>query len=433
LSRGTSHQSGGRFGGICYRLRGQDETHRCEAAWRKAARKIVQARGWRRLIYRDIPHWLQALAPQISAARGQRDPRVIWRLSRDCAIEARQKREALKKQRREGFDPATQRKVEKARRTSAAGNSFEVVTLEWLEKQGNTITQQYRQRMQRRFERDLFPYIGKRPVSEVEAPELLAALQRIEKRGAIDTAHRLRGECGAMFRYAIATGRAKHDVAADLRGALTPYEKDHHASITSPSEIGALLRAMDGYQGTPEVRAALRLAPLAFVRPGELRRAEWNEFNLEAGEWRIPAAKMKMRSPHIIPLSVQALEVVRDLKLLTGSGQYLFPGVRSNRRPMSENTVNAALRRLGYTTEQMTGHGFRSMASTLLHERGWKHEAIERQLAHGDRDEVSAAYNYAEHLPERRRMMQSWADYLDTLRDDRKVLAAPFDVSAKAA
>lgn len=344
--------------------------------------------------------------------------------------EAREKRETLKKQRREGADPATERKIEKVRQRHAATNSFEAVAQEWFDKIGKTITPMYLARMKRRFERDLFPYLGKRPIEAVDAPQLLAALQRIESRGAVDTAHRARGECGALFRYAIATGRVKRDPAADLRGALSSHEKSHFATITKPVEVGELLRAIQGYRGTPEVRAALRLAPLTFVRPGELRAAEWAEFDLDGAEWRISAEKMKMRAPHIVPLSAQAVEVLRELQLLTGAGKYLFPGVRSPRRAMSENTVNAALRRLGYTTNQMTGHGFRSMASTLLHEQGWKHEAIERQLAHAERDEVSAAYNYAEHLPERRKMMQAWADYLDALRDQRKVVAGNFGRAA---
>lgn len=341
-------------------------------------------------------------------------------------VDARARREALQKQRREGVDPATARKAEKVRRLNAEANSFEAVALEWFGKVAKTVTPAYLMRMRRRFERDLFPYLGRRPVNELDAPELLAALQRIERRGAVDTAHRARGECGALFRYAIATGRAKHDIAADLRGALTPHEKEHFASITKPAEVGALLRAIDGYRGTPEVRAALQLAPLVFVRPVELRTAEWSEFDLDAAEWRIPAEKMKMRAPHIVPLSVQAVAILRDLYNLTVGGKYLFPGVRSPRRAMSENTVNAALRRLGYTSDQMTGHGFRSMASTLLHEQGWKHEAIERQLAHAERNEVSASYNYAEYLPERRKMMQAWADYLDVLHEQRNVVAGGF-------
>lgn len=221
--------------------------------------------------------------------------------------------------------------------------------------------------------------------------------------------------CGRVFRYAVATGRAERDPSRDLIGALAPVIERHHASITEPKAVGALLRAIEGYQGSYVTKCALRLAPLVFVRPGELRFAEWMEFDLDEAEWRIPAARMKMRQPHIVPLSLQAVAILQDLKPLTGGERFLFPGAMSKARPMSENTVNSALRRLGYSGDEMTGHGFRSMASTLLNEKGWNRDAIERQLAHSERDAVRAAYNYAEHLPERRRMMQAWADYLDCL------------------
>jgi integrase len=218
------------------------------------------------------------------------------------------------------------------------------------------------------------------------------------------------------MRYAIATGRANLDPTPSLRGALAPSPERHHASITDPNRIGELLRAIDAYAGDYTTRAALLLASLTFVRPGELRGAEWAEFDLDKAEWRIPAERMKMRAPHIVPLASQAVAILRDLEPLTGSGQFVFPGARSRKRAMSENTVNAALRRMGFDKATMTGHGFRSMASTSLNEQGWHRDAIERQLAHAERDAVRAAYNYAEHLPERRKMMQAWADYLDGLR-----------------
>jgi integrase len=268
----------------------------------------------------------------------------------------------------------------------------------------------------RRLEMDVFPWVGSRPVSQITAPELLSCLRRIESRGALDTAHRAHQNCSQVFRYAIATGRAERDPAADLRGALPPPAGGHFASTTEPSKIGALLRAIDGYEGTFVARCALRLAPLVFVRPGELRMAEWAEFHLDDAEWRIPAERMKARVQHIVPLSTQAVSILRDLHPFSGSGRFLFPSVRTPARPMSNNTLNAGLRRLGYTTDDQTAHGFRSMASTLLNEQGWNRDAIERQLAHGERDEVRAAYNYAQHLPERRKMMQAWADYLDGLR-----------------
>jgi integrase len=228
------------------------------------------------------------------------------------------------------------------------------------------------------------------------------------------------------LRYAVATGRAERDPTADLRGALTPVKERHHASITDPKRVGELMRAIDGYRGSFITKCALRLAPLVFVRPGELRKAEWVEFDLDGAEWRIPAERMKAREQHIVPLAKQAVAILQELHALTGDKQHVFPGVRTNGRAMSENTVNAALRRLGYAKDEMTGHGFRSMASTLLNEQGWHRDAIERQLAHAERNNVRAAYNFAEHLPERRKMMQAWADYLDKLALGAKVLPGRF-------
>lgn len=268
----------------------------------------------------------------------------------------------------------------------------------------------------------MLPWLGKRPVQELEAPELLACLRRIQARGALETAHRALQTLSLVFRYGVATGRAQRDPAADLRGALPPVRVKHFAAITDPKTIGALLRDLDGYEGSFVTRCALQLAPLLFVRPGELRQAEWPEFDLDSAEWRIPAHKMKMRHAHIVPLSTQALAILRELQALTGRGRYLFPGLRTADRPMSENAVNAGLRRLGYDQTQMTGHGFRSMASTLLNEMGWHRDAIERQLAHAEKDGVRAAYNRAEHLPERRQMMQAWADYLDALKQGAAVV-----------
>ncbi len=244
---------------------------------------------------------------------------------------------------------------------------------------------------------------------------MLAALRRTESRGAIETAHRAHQTCSQVFRYAIATGRAERDPSTDLRGALPPTRKKHHASLTNIKAVSELMRAIDGYQGHFATKCALRLAALLFVRPGELRKAEWSEFNFDTAEWRIPAEKMKMRVTHIVPLSAQAISILRELQPLTGQRKFVFPCVRTPTRPMSENTVNAGLRRLGYTKEEMTGHGFRSMASTLLNEQGWNRDAIERQLAHAERNNIRAAYNYAEYLPERKKMMQHWADYLDAL------------------
>ncbi|MGH8584662.1 MAG: tyrosine-type recombinase/integrase [Gammaproteobacteria bacterium] len=333
--------------------------------------------------------------------------------------QAREKRDAARKQLAAGIDPGLARKAER----SAAADSFEAVAREWLAKHAPRWAPGHASKIIGRFERDVFPWLGTRPVGKVTAPELLEVLRRIEARGAIETAHRVHQNCGRVFRYAIATGRAERDPAADLRGALPPVAEKHHAAITDPKAIGALLRAIDGYQGSFVTQCALRLAPLVFVRPGELRAAEWSELDLDAGEWRIPAERMKMGAIHIVPLSHQAVEALRELHPLTGSGRYVFPSERTRARPMSENTVNAALRRLGYAKDETTGHGFRSMASTLLNEQGWHRDAIERQLAHGERDAVRAAYCYAEYLPERRRMMQVWADYLDALKNGGEVVS----------
>ena len=227
--------------------------------------------------------------------------------------------------------------------------------------------------------------------------------------------------CGQVFRYAVASGYADRYISADLRGAIPPTKEKHHASVTDPKDVAALLRTIEAYAGSFVTMCALRLAPMTFVRPGELRHAEWSEIDLDKAEWRIPAEKMKMREQHIVPLSRQAVAILRELHPLTGAGKYVFPSVRTSARPMSENTVNAALRRLGYAKDEMTGHGFRSMASTLLNEMGWNRDAIERQLAHAERNSIRAAYNFAEFLPERRRMMQAWADHLDALRAGAKV------------
>ena len=262
----------------------------------------------------------------------------------------------------------------------------------------------------------IFPTLGKLAVDAISSPDLLAALRRIEAKGAHETAHRTKARCGQVFRYAIATGRALRDPSADLRGALAPAVSVPRAAITDPKRIGELLRAIDGYTGAGATLAALRLAPLVFVRPGELRKAEWSEIDLQAAEWRIPAARMKMREEHIVPLSTQAVSVLREIQALTGDGRFVFPSIRVKSRAMSDNTINAALRRLGYSTEEMTGHGFRALASTRLNEMGWPPDVIERQLAHAERDKVRAVYNRAQYLTERRKMMQAWADYLAALR-----------------
>ncbi|HWR03663.1 MAG TPA: tyrosine-type recombinase/integrase [Humidesulfovibrio sp.] len=328
---------------------------------------------------------------------------------------ARLERDRLQTELKKGVDPAVEKQALKAVER-ATGETFQLIAEEWHKKFRHTWADNTAKTVIERLQKDIFPYIGARPIREITPPELLAVIRRIESRGAVETARRDLQKCGEIFRYALATGRAERDIAADLRGAIAPPKKRHFASIHEPKEIGELLRAIDGYQGSPVTRCALQLAPLTFVRPGELRHAEWTEIDLEAEEWRIPAARMKMREKHIVPLSRQALEVLHELQPLTGGGRYVFPGARSADRPMSENAVLAALRRMGYEKGEMTGHGFRSMASTILHEQGWLSDVVERQLAHGDRNKVRASYNFAQHLPERRKMMQAWADYLEELR-----------------
>ena len=333
---------------------------------------------------------------------------------------AREKRDDARKMIENGVDPALQRKINKTISAEQADNTFEAVTREWFAKKSAVWAKSHATKILGRFELYIFPWLGNRPISEINAPELLSVLRRIEGKGFLETAHRAHQYCGQVFRYAIATGRCERDPAADLRGALIPARHSHMATITEPQKIGELLRAIDSYEGTSIAKSALMLAPLVFVRPGELRRAEWAEFDFDNCEWRIPAAKMKMKDPHIVPLSKQAVDVLREIQPLTGRGRYVFPSIRTNKRPMSENTVLAALRRMGFEKDEMTGHGFRAMASTVLHEQGWPSDVIERQLAHAERNRIKAAYNHAQHLPERRRMMQAWADYLNTLKSGGK-------------
>ncbi len=340
----------------------------------------------------------------------------------------REKRDTARRQLAKGIDPGHARKAEKL--AQAGAESFETIAREWHAKFSPGWVASHGDRILRRLEKDLFPWLGKRSMLEIKAPELLVVLRRIENRGALESAHRAMQNCGQVFRYAVATGRAERDPTGDLRGALPPPKEKHHASILEPKRIAELLRAMDSYQGYYVTKSALRLAPLVFVRPGELRKAQWPEIDLEKAEWKIPGERMKMREQHIVPLSRQAIEILSELEPLTNreivarpnAPRYVFPSARTHERPMGENAILGALRRMDYTKEEMTGHGFRSMASTLLHEQGWNHQVIERQLAHAERNAVSAAYNFAEHLPERRKMMQAWADYLDVLKAGAEVI-----------
>lgn len=332
--------------------------------------------------------------------------------------EAREKCHDARKLLRNGIDPQEAKKTLKSE--ASEDNQFESIAREWLAKHSPTWATTHSNKIIGRLENDVFPWLGKRPIRDITSPEILKILRRVEGRGAVETAHRIKQYCGRIYRYAIATGKAEHDVSADLTGALTPTKTTHYATITNPKEVGELLRAIEGYTGQFVTRCALQLAPLVFLRPGELRKGEWAEIHFDTSEWRIPAKRMKMKSDHIVPLSTQAITILQEIQPLTGNGQYIFPSVRSQTRPMSENTVTGALRRLGYKTGEMTGHGFRSMASTLLNEDGWHPDAIERQLAHAERNDVRAAYNHAEYLAERRKMMQAWADLLDKLKASTK-------------
>ena len=337
---------------------------------------------------------------------------------------ARAKRDDARKLLAEGVDPGEQRRAAKAVRAGLAANTFEVIGREWYAKVSATMAESTKDNLSRRLDAYIYPTIGHKPISSLTAADLMRVIELIEKRGALDVARRAHNIMGRILRYAVGRGLATRDPSRDIElgDILPPADVQHHASVTEPKAVGGLLRAIDGFTGALATRCALRLAALVFVRPGELRHAEWTEFDFEKAEWRIPAGKMKMKEQHIVPLSAQAVAILQEIQPLTGSGRYVFPSERGDGRPMSENTVNGALRRLGYAKEEMTGHGFRSMASTLLHELCLPHAVIERQLAHGERNKVSAAYNFAEHLPARRKMMQQWADYLDKLRAGAEVI-----------
>lgn len=339
---------------------------------------------------------------------------------------AREKHKEARTLLADGIDPGAKRKAE----ATANPDTFAAIAREWMAHTEAERAPETNRMIRQRTEGDLLPYLGERPINDIRAPELLAALRRVESRGALVIAKRLRQIAGQIFRYAVATGRAERDPSGDLRGALKPSPERHHAALTEPADVANLLRAIEGYQGSPVTRAALQLSPLVFQRPGELRAMEWGEVDLDAAEWRIPAEKMKMGVAHIVPLSSQAVAILRDLQPLTGGGigfkpdapRYVFPGARSRLRPMSNNTVTASLRRLGYTGEQMTAHGFRATARTLLAELGWMPDAIERQLAHKASGPLGSAYDRAQFLAERRKMMQAWADYLDALREGGNVI-----------
>ena len=341
--------------------------------------------------------------------------------------EARGRRDEARKLLAGDIDPGEHRKAQKAAKLDRASNSFETVAREWFAKHSLNWATTHADKTIQRLEKDVFPWLGGKPIAEITAPELLTVLRRIENRGALDTAHRARQNSGQVFRYAVATGRCERDPSGDLRGALAPAKHKHFAAITDPLAVGELLRAIDGFQGTFIVQCALKLAPLFFARPGELRKAEWQQFDLEKGEWRYFVTKTK--SEHLVPLSSQAVAILQELHPLTSTRKFVFPG-RDPQKPMSEAAVNAALRRMGYDTKtEITGHGFRAMARTILHEElGIKPEVIEHQLAHRVPDALGTAYNRTKFLTERRKMMQQWADYLEKLKAGAEII--PINQSA---
>ncbi|MGF6664062.1 integrase [Paraburkholderia atlantica] len=334
--------------------------------------------------------------------------------------EARESRDAARKLLANGKDPSVERKLARDGAAERAANSFEAVAREWFAKYEPGWAKSHAEKVMGRLEKDVFPWLGGRPIAEITAPEVLAVLRRVEARGALDTAHRVHQNCGQVFRYAIATGRAERDVSADLRGALPAARHTHFASVTEPSEVAGLLRAFDAFRGTPVVQCALRLAPLLFVRPGELRTAEWAHFDLDRAQWRYTVSKTKTQ--HLVPLATQAVAILRELHAQTGHHTYVFPG-RDVKKPMSGAAVNAALRRMGFDTKtEITGHGFRAMARTILHEHlRFPGEVIEHQLAHKVPDALGSAYNRTKFIDDRIRMMQAWADYLDALKAEPRL------------
>ncbi|MBT2189247.1 tyrosine-type recombinase/integrase [Sphingobium nicotianae] len=340
---------------------------------------------------------------------------------------AREKRTAARESLAEGLDPTEVKKARIREAKAKSEDTFKAIGEEWLNRL------ELEGRAQKTLEKNRwmlemsYPLIGDRPITELTAPELLEVLRTVEVRGKYETANRLRSTFGTIFRYAISTGRAQRDIAYDLRGALISPKTSHRAAILDPKKLGGLLRAVEAHEGSPAVRIALQMLPHVFVRPGELRMAEWSEFETEDAVWTIPAAKTKMRRPHKVPLSAQMLVLLAELRLMTGAGQYLFPSIRAATRPITDNTLNAALRRLGYDKSEVTAHGFRATASTLLNEMGkWHPDAIERQLAHVENNDVRRAYARGSYWDERVRMMQQWSNYLDGLRSGGKILKGNF-------
>jgi integrase len=337
--------------------------------------------------------------------------------------EARELRDAARSNLAKGVDPAEQKQRDKRAAMISAANSFEAVAKAYIAKNRRDGLAEATVRKREWFLDIVHKRLGARPIAEIEPYEILDAVRPFEASKNDEKAHRTLQFIGQVFRYAVANQIAKSDPTRDLRGALSSRKPKHHAAILEPLKVGELMRALDGYEGQPITQFALRLSPYVFVRPGELRRAEWSEIDLEGAVWRIPAAKMKGRQEHAVPLASQSIAILRQAQELTGDGQFVFPSIRSPRNPMSENTINAALRRLGFAKDEMTAHGFRAMASTLLNESGkWSSDAIERALAHKDKDHVRAAYHRGAHWQERVEMAQWWADYLDGLRTGGEVV-----------
>jgi len=329
--------------------------------------------------------------------------------------DARKLHQAARENLADGIDPSSHKKTKKSADQSSSANSFEAVALEWSKTRSKK-ADSTEKRQRALLEKDLFPFIGSRPIADIDAPELLKTLRKIENRGAIETAHRANRLAGQIFRYAIVTGRSKHNPSIDLKDALTQPIKSHRKSITDPAEVGPLIAAIKNYQATPVVMAALQLSPLFLCRPGELRHLEWAEVNFAEARIELPASKMKMKEPHIIPLASQAIAILKELQPISGRGKYVFPSARGASRPLSDNGVRTALRTLGYTNDQICPHGFRAMGRTILDEvLNFPVDWIEHQIAHSVKDANGRAYNRTKHLPQRHQMMQTWADYLDGL------------------
>lgn len=331
--------------------------------------------------------------------------------------EAREKRDKARKQLADGLDPAQERKLEKLQRNINSENNFESIAREWHAKQTERWTERHAHYVLRRLEADIFTEIGIRPISEITAPELLHTIQKIEKRGATDIAKRALQTCGQIFRFGIATGRANRDISADLKGALTTRKKTSYSKLEE-KELPEFFEKLANYDGKPQTKLGLQFLILTFVRTKELRGSRWDEFNFESKEWHIPAERMKMREKHIVPLSKQVLKILKELRELHNNQELLFPSQNNPKQPISENTLLYAMYRMGYHS-RATPHGFRATASTILNENDFDKDHIERQLAHGDRDQIRASYNYAQYLPQRKKMMQWWADYLDKIGDKK--------------